>query len=303
MELYRAHRPQTLDGIVGQDAAVADLKALVAKGKVPHAVMFAGGSGTGKTTMARALARALGCGDKNINLAEMDTADVRGIDAIRDIRERLKYPAINRKNRVWILDEAQKITSDAQACLLKTLEEAAKDTYFFLCTTDPEKVLRTVRGRCLMVRLAALKEPTLAKLAADVAKREGHPVKDSVANKIAELADGSAREALILLESVIEKEHAKQLEHLENQGTKTEAIALCRALMGRTSWKEVAGILGKLDKEEPEKLRRMVLGYCRKALLSGNGKAYAIIQSFRDHVFDSGHAGLAANCWEILGNK
>src|SRR5213596_1908333 len=165
--LYRRHRPQTFDDVVGQAPIVRTMRNAVEHGRVHHAYLFVGSRGTGKTSVAKILARSLNCvngptltpcgvcescrtiaGGTSLDVIEMDAASNRSVDDIRDLRERVGYaPAVGRW-KVYILDEAHMLTREAWNAFLKTLEEPPPNTAFVLCTTEAHKVMPTIADRC-----------------------------------------------------------------------------------------------------------------------------------------------------------
>src|ERR687892_870962 len=167
--LYRKYRPQGFDDVVGQAAVVRTLTNAIENGQVRQAYLFAGPRGTGKTSMARILAKALNClgtdgptahPDKichvcvaiangtSLDVVEMDAASQRGIDDIREIRERVVLQPVEGRYKVYILDEAHQLTDAAWQALLKLIEEPPPHLVFVFCTTEQQKVLPTVRSRC-----------------------------------------------------------------------------------------------------------------------------------------------------------
>src|SRR5918997_4860187 len=165
--LYRKYRPQGFDDVVGQEPVVRTLRNAISAGQVRQAYLFAGPRGTGKTSLARILAKALNCeqgpttkpdgtchscvaiaGGTSLDVIEMDAASQRGIDDIREIRERVVLQPVEGRYKVYILDEAHQLTDAAFNALLKLIEEPPPHLLFVFCTTDVSKVIPTVRSRC-----------------------------------------------------------------------------------------------------------------------------------------------------------
>lgn len=301
-ELYKRYRPKTFKAVLGQDEAVKMLTQLVITKKVPHALLFTGPSGCGKTTLARILKRKLHCGESDF--FEVNVADFRGIDMVRDVRSRMSLSPISGECRVWLVDEAAKLTSDGQDAFLKILEDTPSHVYFMLCTTDPQKLKKTVITRCTEVKLRLLPGKVLEQLISDVAGKEQVHLYDEVRDKIVSHAEGSARKALVLLNQVVGlNTEEEQLEAVEKGDYKAQAIELARALIKpNAKWADVSVILTSLD-EEAESIRRMLLGYCQSVLLGGGklaDRAYLIIDALREPLYDIGKPGLVAACWEVV---
>jgi DNA polymerase III gamma/tau subunit len=276
---------------------------------VPHALAFTGPSGVGKTTLCRVLAPKLNCqGD---DYQEVNCADSRGIDDIRLIRNRMAKYALAGQGctRIWVLDECHRLTGDAQSILLKMLEDTPRHVYFMLATTDPDKLLKAIRTRCTTLNLKPISPADLTTLVQSVAAAEQCKMPDAVVKRIVECADGSAREAVKLLNKVIGlKTEAEQLEAVVPEGVAKQADELVRLLVWQpnTKWADLATVLKDVT-DDPEQLRRRILGCARAELLKANaktsGRAYALICAFEGNFYDSGASGLARACYEVFSDK
>jgi len=219
--LYRKYRPQDFDEVVGQEAIVRTLKNAISSGQVRQAYLFAGPRGTGKTSLARILAKGLNCvqgptptPDKvcnpcvtiangtSLDVIEMDAASQRGIDDIREIRERVVLQPAEGRYKVYILDEAHQLTDAAWNALLKLIEEPPPHLVFVFCTTDLSKVLPTVRSRCQTFVFARPRLPELVRLLRRVADGEGIQVPDQALALVARGARGSFRDAVSTLDQL-----------------------------------------------------------------------------------------------------
>ena len=213
MALYRKYRPMNFDDIRGDQEVVAVLRAAVAQGKVAHAYLFAGGRGTGKTSMARILARALGTSEQDIY--EMDAASNRGIDEIRDLREGVATLPFESKYKFYIIDEAHALTRDAWGALLKTLEEPPAHAIFVLATTELDRVPDTILSRCQTFNFKKPSHETLKQLVLDVAKKEGASLEPAAAELIALMGESAYRDTLGILQKVLTVSSDKKLTEAE----------------------------------------------------------------------------------------
>lgn len=199
--LYRKYRPSSFKEVKDQDHIVSVLEGAIQKGQIPHAILFSGTRGTGKTTLARIFAGAIGT--KEHDLYEIDAASNRGIDDIRELKEAVHTLPYESKYKVYIIDEVHMLTKEAFNALLKTLEEPPEHVIFILATTEEEKLLDTILSRCQIFRMRAPSREVLAKVVADVAKKEGFKLSPAAADLIAIAADGSFRDALGVTQKVI----------------------------------------------------------------------------------------------------
>lgn len=307
-ELYLKHRPQRMADIVGQPSVLSTIKGFGGPEGVPHVLLLSGPSGCGKTTIARIIAGMLKIGKQD--LAELNAAESRGIDDIRDIQQRMRLSPLQGKYRGYIFDECHKLTGDAQTCLLKTLEDYPPHVYFFLCTTDPKKILATIKGRCTEIKLAPILAADLKKLVVDVASKEGKPVSEEVAGKIAEAAlaepPGGARKALVILKQVLGIPSDKQMEAITKNDPTATGFEVAQKIFSKAKWGDVAAVLksAKDAEQDAEGIRRVILGYAQAILLKGaNRKAYEVIEAFWAPLYDIGWPGLVSRCFECVEGR
>lgn len=199
--LYRKYRPQDFSEVRDQDHIVKVLEGAIKKDEIPHAILFSGTRGTGKTTMARIFAKAIGT--SAVDLYEIDAASNRGIDDIRELKDAVHTLPYESKRKVYIIDEVHMLTKEAFNALLKTLEEPPAHVIFILATTEEEKLLDTILSRCQVFRFRSPSRAVLASLVTDVAKQEGFALAPEAADLIALAADGSFRDALGVTQKVI----------------------------------------------------------------------------------------------------
>ena len=226
MSLYQEVRPEKLEGLVGNLETVGALKKMLRKpaDSRPHSFLLKGPSGCGKTTIARILAKEFGSNDTST--FEINAADVRGIDAIREIRVTVPLIGLGGASKTYILDEAHKITGDGQTALLKILEDTPLHCYCILCTTEPERVIETVRNRCAEYLVRLLIKSELEELLTKVCEKKDFDVSSDVKEAIALTCAGSPRAALVSLEQVkIIDDDDEALEVLV-RGTKKDATVL-----------------------------------------------------------------------------
>ncbi len=222
--LYRKYRSQTFGDLVGQDAASRALQGAIIGDRVSHAYLFSGSRGTGKTSAARLLAKALNCSGRKrdsaepcnkcqsclemtagsaLDLIEIDAASNRGIDEIRDLREKVNLAPALGPFKVYIIDEAHMLTEPAFNALLKTLEEPPAHVVFVLCTTDAQKIPLTVIGRCQQFVFRRHSEEQIVARLTHIAKAENVSVDPEAMQLIARTAQGSMRDAVGLLDQLV----------------------------------------------------------------------------------------------------
>lgn len=220
--IYRKWRPVTFDDIVGQEHITRTLKNQIMQGTVGHAYLFCGTRGTGKTTCAKVLSRAVNClnpKDGNpcnecdvcrgiidgsiMDVTEMDAASNNGVDNIRDIREDINYVARNSKYTVYIIDEVHMLSTGAFNALLKTLEEPPQNVIFILATTESHKVPQTILSRCQRFDFKRIRNEDIIVRMKEIACADGYKITDDAYQMLASLAEGSMRDGLSIMERVI----------------------------------------------------------------------------------------------------
>jgi len=220
--LYLKWRPERFGEVVGQEGTVRILRNSVQKGETSHAYLFAGPRGTGKTSVARILAKALNCEDTDdgepcnscsscrkidkgqaLDIVEIDGASNRGIDKIRELREEVNFAPAELRNKVYIIDEVHMLTNQAFNALLKTIEEPPDKVTFIFATTEPEEVPATIISRCQVFEFKEISGGQIQERLAEVAESEGLEITDGGLSLIASRAQGSMRDALVILEQVM----------------------------------------------------------------------------------------------------
>jgi DNA polymerase-3 subunit gamma/tau len=218
MVLYQKYRPRTFNGVVGQQQVKKPLIAAIKNGQVAHAYIFSGPRGTGKTTIARILSRAMNCLKKDdgqpclacsncqdassVDVIEIDAASNRKIDDIRELREKIKFSPISSAYKIYIIDEVHMLTKEAFNALLKILEEPPKHAIFILATTEPERVPDTVLSRCQRFDFKPIGFKKMAKYLNKIAKKEKIEIDEKSLLMIAAASGGSLRDGLGILEQV-----------------------------------------------------------------------------------------------------
>lgn len=224
LALYRSERPERFEEIIGQKHIVKILRNQIKKGTVSQSYLFAGTRGTGKTTTARILAKAVNCtcSDPGVDLpcgecancraitegrfldvVELDAASNNGVESLRQITESVQYPPTVGKYKVYIIDEAHMLTDSAENAFLKTLEEPPAHVIFILATTNPEKIKATIKSRCLTLNFRHVSENDLLDGMRRICQKKAINIEEDALAVIARKADGSVRDALSLLEQCI----------------------------------------------------------------------------------------------------
>lgn len=226
--LARKFRPQNFDEVIGQEHISRTLKNAILENRIAHAYLFSGPRGCGKTTMARILAKALNCKEgptaepcgvcencveigrsASVDVLEIDGASNNGIDEIRALRENVKFSAANSKFKIYIIDEAHQITTQAFNALLKTLEEPPAHVVFILATTEQHKIPVTILSRCQRYRFKLISSKEIAGAIRNIGVKDGFEIDDDALNIVVNASGGSMRDALSLLDQAVSSSTGK----------------------------------------------------------------------------------------------
>lgn len=297
ISIYRKWRSQNFEEVLGQEHVTRTLKNAVRQGRISHAYLFAGPRGTGKTSTARILAKALNCEKgptpdpclqcsncerikegNSLDVLEIDAASNRGIDEIRELRERVRFAPVEGRFKVYIVDEVHMLTPEAFNALLKTLEEPPEHVVFILCTTEPQKLPPTILSRCQRFDFRRIPAPLLKERFAQIIEAEGGKIQEEALDIVVQAASGSFRDGEAILEQL--------LTYTEGEITVNDV----RELLGLTedewleklivalfdgNYKEIFEIIDNLTSlgRDPRNVSRDIIQYLRQLLAVSVGSS------------------------------
>lgn len=272
--LYQEIRPKSLDDIVGNTSTITSLKKLLRRKSEdrPHAILLTGPKGCGKTTIGRILAAEFG--SQGTNILKFNASKDRGIDKIRDLLSDLNFPPIGGGSVTYILDECHQITRDAQNALLE-VEDIPKHVYFVFCTTDPQKLIPTLKNRCSEYKVEPLKSKEILVILERACKEKSLDIDKDILEIISKNCERTPRTALVMLEKVMDLTDMDEIAdaivaeiEIQEGG---EFFELCKLLLllpekRRKNWQKILLEYERLN-QEPEPIRHGLLTFLRKQLL------------------------------------
>lgn len=302
--LQISERPTKLDDVIGNKSTIESIKGILNRDDkdIPQAWLFQGPPGCGKTTLARIIKEMLEI--KDLNFHEYNSASMRGIDTIRDISRNATASPLGGGKQAYLIDECHQITGPAQEALLKTLEDVPPNTWFFLATTNPEKLRPAIKSRCTLISVDRVGTKDLKKLINRTLKSLGlKEIPKTVEKQIIKNANGACRDAIKLLDTIIDINNEDDMLNAVNSAYVDETTVkdIWTILLGKgkpaQKWKELAKVLKNIS-GEPEQMRYALLTVLSRNLLdTGSVKTAGMIEAFENNYYDSGHAGLILSCF------
>ena len=307
-------RPKDFDSMVGNAGIIESVKEILKKKQFPKSWIFSGPSGIGKTTIARIIAKKVGARGEGIK--EINTADIRGIDGIREIIEISRYKSFNSKTSVYILDECHQLTKDAQNALLKSLENPPDHVYFILCTTDSSKLLNTIKTRCIEFVFREISQDDIIKLLSNVMEAANINVTDYALEQIIKNCYGSPRMAINLIEKCNNIGDNTEIDRLvsgtvlDDEGVSENDFILATELykyIKDGKWKSVGSFLDKKLFNKAVSKEGVMMGlknkYGKALRSTGNGRfadAILILEDMNQVYTNAGYSALIYKVYKVF---
>lgn len=312
MNLYREARPDSLSEIIGNESIIKALEKLISNKKKPQAILIHGPSGCGKTTIGRIIAKAVGAIEDSI--FELNAANTRGVDDIREIARSASLSTLGGKAKAYIVDESHQLTAAAQECFLKLLEDPPKNCYFIFCTTEPQNLIATIRNRCTDYEVRKLTQKEIITVCEKACEKAKLEVPNEIIQVVAATNDGSARAALVALEKVKDIKDLDIAIQLLLKGTENDArikdlcnMINCDPSVRKQKWSTIINTFDMLD-DPPEMIRKSMLTYLYSMLVTCSDDKEAVdlahlISIFSHSVFYGGKSQLGALIVEAIWKK
>lgn len=299
MPLHTDKRVDSLDAFLGNKGVIESIKTLVKDPTRSHTYMFSGQSGTGKTTLCRILAKEL-----NLNIDERNAANDNGVDFARSFAQDIMYPGF-KGDTLYMLDEAQRLTSQAQDILLKVLEEPPRHAYIALCTTEPATIKPTIQRRCVHYSLEKPNRRVVQKFIIETAEQEGIEISNEAVTEIMSISKLSIGFVLILLEKIKGVPVDQQLKGLRGISSSQDIAIneLCQICLNK-NWREITDGLERIE-GDAETIRQRMMAYMSRVLLNGNVNAFPYLKALENVRMDSGSYGIIRSLYEatVLRDK
>jgi len=275
--LQLKYRPQHLNDVLGQDEVVRSIRKAIAASTRPHCFILTGPSGTGKTTIARILAKGFNCGPGSI--IEVDAASNSGIDAMKEVTASARYHGFGAEpNKAFIIDECHSLSKQAWQSLLKAVEEPPEHVYYFFCTTESGKIPETIATRCNSYLLKPVRFDGIMDLLEMVCDKEDYKTPDAILKQVGLACGGSPRRALVMLNMVYDVQDPEECARiLETPLDNKEIIDLCRMLVkGNMRWDDVTNGLKALGDTNAESIRIVVVNYLNACIMGARSDGAAV---------------------------
>ena len=306
LALYRKYRPVDFDDVYGQEEVVTVIKNAIVNGKVSHAYLFSGPRGTGKTTVAKIIARLVNCEhlvdskpcgkcynclnfNNSNDIVEIDAASNNGVDEIRELRDKINLVPSNSKYKVYIIDEVHMLTNQAFNALLKTLEEPPSHVIFILATTEPSKIPLTISSRCQKFRFSKISDNKIVDRLKDIVKLENVNIDNDALFEIARVSDGGMRDSINMLDQLISYSNSKitlnDVYAVNGSVSYDELFILINDIYNNNKV-DIINFVDKLDNEGKEiiKFLQELLIFLKDVILYKNAKILSNVEIKNDYI-------------------